>query len=1031
MLEAFKKRWNAALRLSVAVILACTGIFLPIDSSHASERDELQSEQFEVEPMTQEKIDEANDAYNDVSARLTFVTMSDTEFGSNTADENGRYQSTTYEAKNGMIKRIAEWAERKNFDIQAVMDNGDVIGANEAEYYDHLAGNDTKAGDWYRALEQSFSENFGDAYIMLAQGNHDIADLMGDVLDEKHADDEKWLYPNDDTGNVSNIHVEINGYDFITLDYNGATVFGYGGQQSGYQDFLQQTLDEISSEPDYDPAKPIFIQVHSGYAGTSLGGPFHGTYDTVGQDLQDILADYPQAFVGSAHTHFSVEPETSIYQKDFTFFENGSMNYIYQDVPGNFLGGGYFDGDQGDPEAGLNECTCNFISVLEDGSTVIRRFDATHQRWIGMPWVVDTTQGKAGFSYTDDKRSTVAPWWGEGAKVTFADTTETETVIGFDQALDDELVNYYEVTVTDASGNPVAFKAQQVPDYGDANTKSISGTFLAYSRWYMNPDTMGFKLSGLKPATYYNVKVVAYDDFRNASEPLEQTFRTAGELVFPELPDFELPESIEEGQYFAMDFEGSLNDAISGVVGTSVGDVTYVDSYRSDANQAVKIASGAGSYVDLGKLDQWDLGTDGDITINFWINVESCGGYGSILSNKNWSNWWRKGINIAPESTDTSKIEFTLGDDVSGGGAYCTGVVDNYVGAWHMMSVSIDRESQVARTYFDGELAKETDISHVGDMTSGLDMYLGVDASKSYGSTAFAMDDLDMWNRALSEGEIASLYGVGDISGVREAINDGISYADDLLADMKVQQDNGRVYDAALTEALEEAMEGAASVDDAGARDAFNALKDAVDAFESQTVRYKVSAVGVNGVVGAKGLDCDQAAEAGANVTFALAPDEGYQIEGSDIEVTSGMEYELVGSQLVVKDVSGPVDVRVTFAEIVDEGDGTGNGDGTGDGDGAGDGDGSAGGNGSDGGSGAGTDSDMGNGPDAGDGNGAGTGSDDENRDDQGASDGQDDGISVHPRTSDGTLQVMLALFGLIAAACVGLVVAWRKLRVR
>ena len=78
------------------------------------------------------------------------------------------------------------------------------------------------------------------------------------------------------------------------------------------------------------------------------------------------LKDYPQAFVGSAHTHFLESPKQAFTKKDFTFFENGSMNYIYQDGP--CIDSGYFNGGQGDRTEGSltpYEATCNFISVLK------------------------------------------------------------------------------------------------------------------------------------------------------------------------------------------------------------------------------------------------------------------------------------------------------------------------------------------------------------------------------------------------------------------------------------------------------------------------------------------------------------------------------------------------------------------------------------------------------------------------------------------------------------------------------------------
>ena len=37
-------------------------------------------------------------------------------------------------------------------------------------------------------------------------------------MDINHKDDEKWFYPDAETGK-GNIHTKINGYDFISLDY--------------------------------------------------------------------------------------------------------------------------------------------------------------------------------------------------------------------------------------------------------------------------------------------------------------------------------------------------------------------------------------------------------------------------------------------------------------------------------------------------------------------------------------------------------------------------------------------------------------------------------------------------------------------------------------------------------------------------------------------------------------------------------------------------------------------------------------------
>jgi len=599
--------------------------------------------------------------------------MSDTEYFSKgeTAEE---VKQNCYEAQNYLYQRIRKWAEDKNFQIDAIMNNGDVLGGNNP------GSEQVFAQGSYAALAQVFTENFGvsDPVVMLGNGNHDFSDVMRDVLDKELNSDADWYYGDKNSNYVGNYHVKVNGYDFITLDFNGDNTYGYGYSGTPYKEFLNKVLAEIKNANDYDSTKPIFIQAHSGYAGTTLGGQWTENYDTMGQDLRNCLKDFPQSILFSAHTHYPIEEETSIYQSDVTYIENGSMNYIYKPVPQDFIEGGYID--SGNLE--IPEKTCNFISVLEDGRTVVRRFDVSNQRWIGMPWVVDTSNGKDGFTYTDENRSKISPWFDYSDQIYTKDITETSLTFGFSQAEDDELVNHYKINIMDRfTQEPASFKVKQIPVKGTAVEKSVSGTFRSLSRYYYRPNTMQYEISGLEAGRVYYVEITAIDDFGNESQvPLTGQFVTSGEMSFPVIEGgITLPENIDEGKFFEMNFEDNLKEEITNSsTAIANGNVYYVDSYRSDFGKAVSIGNGAENYIDLGRREEWNLGTDKNLTINFWTKVNETSGYGSILSNKNWTNWWRSGINIAPENGNTERIEFTLGDDSgANGGVYVTGQVPN------------------------------------------------------------------------------------------------------------------------------------------------------------------------------------------------------------------------------------------------------------------------------------------------------------------------------------------------------------------
>ena len=120
-----------------------------------------------------------------------------------------------------------------------------------------------------------------------------------------------------------------------------------------------------------------------------------------------------------------------------------------------------------------------------------------------------------------------------------------------------------------------------------------------------------------------------------------------------------------------------------------------------------------------------------------------------------------------------------------------------------MMTFTVDRENQVARTYMDGLLYAERSIENVGNMTSGLNMLLGVDGGKSYGNISFDIDKLVMWDRVLPEEDIKTYYNItNDNSALLEK---AIYYAENCLQNIK-QNENFQVYDESLTRNLEEVI---------------------------------------------------------------------------------------------------------------------------------------------------------------------------------------------------------------------------------
>lgn len=102
-------------------------------------------------------------------------------------------------------------------------------------------------------------------------------------------------------------------------------------------------------------------------------------------------------------------------------------------------------------------------------------------------------------------------------------------------------------------------------------------------------------------------------------------------------------------------------------------------------------------------------------------------------------------------------------------------------------------------------------IAGIGSMTSGLNTLVGVDGSKSYG-IGLDMDDLRMWDTALTGTEVAALFAAGDSTAENAALTQAVEYATELMNANEIEAANGRVFDQTLGEALATATSNSAAL---------------------------------------------------------------------------------------------------------------------------------------------------------------------------------------------------------------------------
>ncbi|MGM7722993.1 chitobiase/beta-hexosaminidase C-terminal domain-containing protein [Metabacillus sp. Hm71] len=641
---------------------------------------------------------------------LQFVAMSDVHVGAHeTAD--ARYAS--------FFDTIASIFPQPD----AILSVGDMINDNGFD----------KPND-HKMVKEIFLDNLKrkkmtDTKVQLAIGNHDasVAKIQEHYPAEWFTSQKNGYY-----------ETQIGGYPFFFLNGNN-----YNSDLE-QRNWLKNRLAEITSDPK-NRHKPIFVNVHQPISNTVMDGQ-----QASNPNLNIDLKDYPQVITLSGHSHLNLNDDRSIYQKDFTSLNLGSMSYIesdhgYQSVTETGLAGRF--------EFPVSQAL--FIEVYKDRVEVDRvslnadygdiyaggKWSASPQppfksagATAGEKWVIElkgktNEEIKRNFKYTPENRNKVAPQFNRDSELKVENLDAVPNLI-FVQAKDDQMVHHYEVKVTKEKNG---FVVKNVKVFSDYMFSPI-------------PDKMNIPLEGLDGQTSYKVEVTAVDSYGNKSSTLHKVFQTGG--TPPELTPID-HETMWKELVVDMKFDGNLTDhAIATDLATSNGSVNYVDGI---SNKAVFIPAGNSNYIDLGDRSDLKFGND-SFTVSFW-HTGNLAGDQTVISNKNWSSGGNKGWYIGPAVTNSMGLNLSDGMNRSDARALSVG------SEWHLFTVTVDRTNQAGKVYVDGAEKATVDISKLGEnsLDTALNIVIGADGNKGYGGANVTIDDLKIWKRSLSNAEVKAL----------------------------------------------------------------------------------------------------------------------------------------------------------------------------------------------------------------------------------------------------------------------------------
>lgn len=434
--------------------------------------------------------------------RLTFGVISDIHLENNVGEG----------AQVKVPRALKNLTSHKALDALAIV--GDLANAGKASEYEMVR-------DVFMD-NSNFANPVGTLFFMM--GNHDNMDGNGTANYQNGLKDFNGGEPY-----PLHQYKVIKGYPFITISQRNSSSNDTSSDANGtgaYPDDVVQQLEAWLEQASKEcPGKPIFVFTHVPPRWTVYGS--WPEYETGGawamKVLNPVLNKYPQAVVFAGHSHYPLGDPRSIHQganpnsprqNYYTVINTASTTYSEVN-PGAVNAGIH-------PEGYVYVTEGMILTELENGDIDICRYDTYRNQEIGAEhhWVLKAPFDGTMFEYADirdadDNPNNVAlrdglpaPAFTKSAEISVKPTAFDATAF-IPQASDDECVFRYRIRLS--KGGLV-----------------LSEKYI-FSRFYLNTDAsnpLSYYMPNLSSNTEYQLEVVAYDSYDNASTPLTAIFST-------------------------------------------------------------------------------------------------------------------------------------------------------------------------------------------------------------------------------------------------------------------------------------------------------------------------------------------------------------------------------------------------------------------------------------------------------------------------------------------------------------------------
>ena len=374
------------------------------------------------------------------------------------------------------------------------LDGITIAGDLSASAYDSSIGS---------AFTQITDKYMGDnSNVFFITGNHDAQESQWDALNQFYSDLGKYTENDLPSTDLSrgNRHMVINGYHYI-----GVNMMDYWNASEAM--FVQQDLEwlatELAAARADAPGQPIFVYVHAGVYGTTYGSDLYTGKYWGSKMIYDYLDDYPEVVTFSGHVHFPLADERTIYQKDFTSLNCGSVQYMAIESGYLQTGSATTMDESHSVSSGL------LVQVDKNNNLKITRIDFANDKIIKEPFYISAPdlENKSHLYHYNDayfNADNTAPEFAADANVSGKIVGEN-MVVTFDAATDNDMVHHYVIEIKgEQSGSVKSVKAfsefylyAQPEDFPDDYTFVIPYTLAAGDETFeiavYGVDSMGLK----------------------------------------------------------------------------------------------------------------------------------------------------------------------------------------------------------------------------------------------------------------------------------------------------------------------------------------------------------------------------------------------------------------------------------------------------------------------------------------------------------------------------------------------------------